>query len=75
MKTVTIPSSTPIFTDKNTVYVQSDKYFNDPDSQRFFGADVQPVDVFKGFVPEDKSLDNLKKCEKAIRQRFGLDIE
>lgn len=68
-----------VYTDENVVYVNSDRYFNDSskriDMLESMGMDVQPVDVFGGFVPQDKSLGNLKKAQKAIRERFGLNTE
>ncbi len=69
-------SSRPVHTDKDEIYVNSDEYFNDPDcvdSYESMGFDIQPVDIFGGFVPQDKSINNLKKNEKAIQERFGLE--
>lgn len=62
-------------TEKNVAYVSSDKFFNDRDSLGVLddmGFDVQPVDIFGGFVPQDKSEGNLEKNQVAIRRRFKL---
>lgn len=61
--------------DEKTIYFNSDKYFNDPDSYKAYedmGFTITPVDIFGGFVPQDKSLGNLSKAQKAIKKRFGL---
>ncbi len=63
-----------------TIYYNSDEYFNDTDKDKVdmyeeMGFDVQPVDIFGGFVPQDKSMSNLKKTEKAIQERFQLDTD
>ena len=66
--------ATPMSSYENdVVYVKSDKFFNDPDCHKFFGDNCEPVDIFGGFVPQDKSMSNLKKAEKAIQCRFGLE--
>lgn len=59
----------------NMVYVKSDRFFNDPDGNRFFedmGMDVTPVDAFGAVVPTSKNSD-LKKTQANIRHRFQLD--
>lgn len=64
------------YTDERVIYVPSDKYFNDPDSCSMYedmGFDVRPVDLHGGFVPQNKSLANLKKTEQAIQERFNLE--
>lgn len=58
--------------DNEPVYINSDKFFNDPECHKFYG-NPQPVDVMGAFVPQDKSMSNLKKAEKAIQVRFGLE--
>lgn len=65
---------------KKIFYVDSDTYFNDSDKDQYqwikdMGDEVTPVDMYGGMVPENKSLDNLKKNEKAIRDRFNLETD
>lgn len=54
--------------------VDSDFYFNNPKAVKDMETycEVTPVDVMGGFVPQDKSMSNLKKTEEAIQERFGL---
>ena len=56
--------------------VDSDFFFNNPkavkDMEEY--CDVTPVDVMGGFVPQDKSIENLKKTQDAIQERFGLKV-
>ena len=54
---------------KKTNYVDSDFFFNHPGEF----PDGEPVDVMGAFVPQNKSLSNLKKAEKATQVRFGLE--
>ena len=68
-------NSPQVFIDHDVVYVNSDRYFNGSNRVGILedmGIEVQPVDVFGGFVPQNKSLSNLKKTEQAIRERFDL---
>lgn len=59
---------------EDTIYMKSDNYFNDPDARQMYESigNVEPCDVFGGFVPQDKSLNNLTKTQQAIRTRFKL---
>lgn len=55
-----------------TMPVNSDDYFNNKEEYDNGFFDVDPVDAFAGFVPQDKSLGNLKKTQSYIRRRFAL---
>lgn len=60
------------------VYIKSDTFFNDPDCGSMYedmGMDVVPIDAFGGFVPQNKSLTNLKKTEETMQKRFNLYVE
>lgn len=62
------------FNRKAQINVYSDDYFNNKGryDEMSDWADVTPVDVFGGFVPQDKSLGNLKTTQAKIRERFAL---
>lgn len=56
--------------------MDSDTFFNHPSKAKDYeamGFDVDPVDVYGGFVPTGKDISNLKKTEKYIRERFDLN--
>lgn len=58
------------------IKLDSNEFFNDPKAVselQSMGMDVDPVDVYGGFVPVGKSLTNLKKNEQLIRDRFSLN--
>lgn len=58
-------------------YIQSDSYFNKPEKYDIFGEmgnDVVPIDVYGGFVPQEKEgRNNIKTNQETIRKRFNLD--
>jgi len=59
--------------DKAQINISSDDYFNNQDRyQNDDWAEFTPVDIFGGFVPQDKSLSNLPKNQAMIRKRFAL---
>jgi len=62
---------------RGKITIDSDTYFNEPKRMAEIKKyeDIIPVDVFGGFVPEDKSMANLKKTEDQINKRFGLKLE
>lgn len=70
MKTMSLPKI-----EKRDIYVDSDKYLNDPEHAKDMEEYCKPipVDLNKGFVPIDKfGSDNLEKTEENIGDRFSL---
>ena len=63
-----------IMMEKHDVHVKSDNYFNHPEyiAEMEDYCNPEPVDAFGAFVPQGKSLSNLKKMEESIRERFNL---
>lgn len=71
MKNYAIPSA---YSKKMKMAVDSDFFFNNPkkvEEMKSYG-EPYPVDVMGACVPLDKSIDNLKKTEESIQERFGL---
>ncbi len=61
---------------KMKMTIDSERFFNDPKEVKEMqdsGIEVEAKDVFGGFVPQDKSMDNLKETEEHIRKRFSLN--
>ena len=71
MKNSTMPMP---YSQKMKMKVDSGFYFNNPqkvDEMKQY-SDVCPVDQMGAYVTEGKSIDNLKKMEESIQDRFGL---
>lgn len=62
--------------DKHNCFIDSDKYFNHPDTfadYELFGDHVIPVDINGAAVPRDKDdRSNIVDAQESIRKRFAL---
>lgn len=62
------------YSKKMKMAVDSDFYFNNPDKVKEMKeySEVYPYDNQGACVPEGKSIENLKKTEASIQERFDL---